>query len=74
MKESPYHPQAELVIRIIPFISDLTTNERKFLLSIKKLHPDWELLGLEGIDRLPAVKWKLINLESSGRCSIGFRW
>lgn len=43
--------------------SDLTTNERKFILSIKELQPDWELLGLEGIGRFPAVQWKLQNLE-----------
>ncbi|MBA7624979.1 hypothetical protein ES703_32399 [subsurface metagenome] len=43
--------------------SDLTTNERKFILSVKELRPDWELLGLDGIDRLPAVQWKLQNLE-----------
>ena len=43
--------------------SDLTSNERKFILSVKERRPDWELLGLDGIDRLPAVQWKLKNLE-----------
>lgn len=47
--------------------SDLTTNERKFILSVKELRPDWELLGLDGIDRLPAVQWKLQNLERMDR-------
>ncbi len=43
--------------------SDLTDNERKFLLSFKRKSPDWSLLGLQGIEKLPAVNWKLINLE-----------
>lgn len=43
--------------------SDLTTNERKFILSIKERCPEWALLGLNGIERLPAVQWKLHNLE-----------
>ncbi len=47
--------------------SDLTTNERKFILSVKECRPDWELLGLDGIDRLPAVQWKLQNLEKMER-------
>ena len=42
--------------------SDLTTNERKFILSVKKLHPSWDLLGVNGIDILPTVQWKLQNL------------
>lgn len=41
----------------------LTHNERKFLLTFKNKQPDWSLLGLEGIDRLPAVRWKLQNLQ-----------
>jgi len=40
----------------------LTDTERQFILSVKKREPQWELLGLEGADRLPAVKWKLLNL------------
>lgn len=40
----------------------LTLEEKEFLLSIKKREPDWHLLGIEGIEKLPAVQWKLINL------------
>ena len=36
--------------------------ERAFLLTFKSRKPDWSLLGLDGIDRLPAVRWKLKNL------------
>ncbi len=43
--------------------SSLTQQERKFLLSFKNRNPDWSLLGLSGIENLPAVRWKLHNLE-----------
>lgn len=46
---------------------DLTSAERYFILSIKDCRPDWGLLGIEGIDRLPAVQWKLKNLEGMNR-------
>jgi hypothetical protein len=41
----------------------LTNEEKQFLLSFKAKKPDWTLLGFEGIDKLPAVKWKMLNLE-----------
>ncbi|UCH93916.1 MAG: nucleotidyl transferase AbiEii/AbiGii toxin family protein [Candidatus Aminicenantes bacterium] len=41
----------------------LTDDEKVFLLSFKKKEPDWNLLGLKGIGELPAVRWKLINLN-----------
>jgi hypothetical protein len=41
----------------------LTDKERQFILSVKKGEPEWELLGLKGIERLPAVQWKLFNLS-----------
>jgi predicted nucleotidyltransferase component of viral defense system len=42
--------------------SGLTDKEKEFLLSFKRRSPQWDLLGLEGIQELPAIKWKLINL------------
>lgn len=41
----------------------LTDEQRKFLLSFKARRPEWELLGFDGVDKLPAVRWKLQNLE-----------
>lgn len=41
---------------------DLTLPERQFLLSVKEGTPQWDLLGLEGIQNLPAVQWKLLNI------------
>jgi predicted nucleotidyltransferase component of viral defense system len=42
--------------------ASLTDDERRFLLSFKSLNPDWSLLGLPGVELLPAVRWKMINL------------
>ncbi|HQG99336.1 MAG TPA: nucleotidyl transferase AbiEii/AbiGii toxin family protein [Smithellaceae bacterium] len=41
---------------------DLTLAERQFLLSVKEGKPQWDLLGLEGVQNLPAVQWKLLNI------------
>jgi hypothetical protein len=43
--------------------ADLTSAEREFLLSLKRLEPKWELLGLPGLERLPGPQWKLYNLR-----------
>jgi predicted nucleotidyltransferase component of viral defense system len=37
--------------------------DKQFLLSFKAKRPDWSLLGLSDIQDLPAVKWKLLNLN-----------
>lgn len=50
----------EQLVRLIN--TSLTTQDRTFLLSFKNRTPDWALLGLTGIDQLPAVRWKLQNL------------
>lgn len=42
---------------------ELTTNERQFLLSLKEGNPEWHLLGLPGIEALPALQWKLANIR-----------
>jgi hypothetical protein len=41
----------------------LTNEERKFLISVKKSEPKWNLLGLLCVEDLPAVKWKLMNIK-----------
>jgi len=43
--------------------NELTTEERRFIVSVKEGHPRWELLALKGIENLPAVKWKLLNIR-----------
>ncbi len=41
----------------------LTDEDRAFLLSVKGREPDWSLIDLPDIAGLPAVRWKLINLD-----------
>lgn len=41
----------------------LTKDQKKFLVSFKLRNPDWALLGLDGVEKLPAVRWKMQNLE-----------
>ncbi len=41
----------------------LNDDYKQFLLSFKAGVPDWSLLGLEGVEHLPAVRWKLFNLD-----------
>lgn len=49
--------------RLIELINtSLTENERNFLLSFKAREPDWSLLELPGVERLPALQWKQLNL------------
>jgi predicted nucleotidyltransferase component of viral defense system len=38
-----------------------------FLLSFNAREPQWDLLGLEGVQILPAVRWKLMNLQKMSR-------
>ena len=42
---------------------ELTPDERKFIVSVKEGRPRWDLLALEGVKNLPAVKWKLLNIS-----------
>jgi len=39
---------------------------KQFLTSFYLRNPDWSLLGLDGIDTLPAVRWREKNLDKAG--------
>lgn len=43
--------------------SSLDNNEREFLLSLVRNEPRWELLDIPHLEKLPAIRWKLHNLE-----------
>jgi predicted nucleotidyltransferase component of viral defense system len=43
--------------------SRLDEPSKRFLLSFHALKPDWELSGLPHMRNLPAIRWKLMNLE-----------
>ncbi len=42
---------------------NLDTAERNFLISLARTEPEWDLLGIEHLEQLPAIQWKLANLE-----------
>ena len=44
----------------------ITEDERAFLISFKERAPKWDLLGVQGAQDMPAVKWKLSNLTKMG--------
>jgi hypothetical protein len=44
-------------------LESLSEKDRRFLISFKKGELDWELLGVEGAPKLPAVLWKLQNIK-----------
>ena len=46
---------------------EMTNDEKAFLLSLKEGHPKWTLMGIEGIENLPAVQWKLMNIQRMSR-------
>lgn len=35
---------------------------KRFLLSVQRGKPEWDLLGVKGAENLPAVKWRMHNL------------
>ena len=44
-------------------LKDMTPHEKQFLSSFHAGNPDWALLGLGDLGYLPALQWKLFNLE-----------
>ena len=40
---------------------------KQFLVSFYLRDPDWSLLSLEGIESLPAVRWREKNLDKAGK-------
>ena len=41
----------------------LDREEREFLRTLARAEPDWSLLGIPHLEELPAVRWKLQNLQ-----------
>jgi len=42
---------------------DFTEEEREFILSFKRKSPKWDLFPVKNIQHLPAVQWKMRNLD-----------
>jgi len=50
--------------KLITMIAEeLTVQEKQFIASVKEGTPQWDQLGIEGVQNLPAIKWKLMNIE-----------
>ncbi len=48
---------------IAEVVGNMPADHRRFLMSIKRGQPDWSTLALPGAEMLPAVRWRLENLE-----------
>jgi hypothetical protein len=51
----------EALIHELPW--RLTAGHREFLLSLVRAEPVWDLMPFENLRALPALKWKLLNLQ-----------
>jgi predicted nucleotidyltransferase component of viral defense system len=44
--------------------SSLSDKDRSFLLTFKRGDPDWDLFPVAGLKDMPAVQWKLMNIQN----------
>ena len=67
MSETPFSYETYEEVReqlVIAIHKSLTNNDREFLLSFKKGEPLWKLIPIDNLEYLPAVKWKLLNIQN----------
>ena len=72
-----YLDTARLMLQVAPLVKALVSArermiaelkagldaaEREFLLSLARNEPNWDLLGIEHLEQLPGIRWKLENL------------
>ncbi len=43
--------------------TQLSDEQKDFILSFKNKKPEWDLSGIENLEKYPSVQWKLINLN-----------
>jgi hypothetical protein len=55
----------ERLFRELPAAID--ANEREFLRTLVRAEPDWSLLDVPHLEQLPAIRWRLQNLQLLGR-------
>ncbi|MYL25174.1 MULTISPECIES: nucleotidyl transferase AbiEii/AbiGii toxin family protein [Halomonadaceae] len=51
---------------IADVVKNMPDSHKQFLRSFYQRKPDWELVGLQGAEKLPAVRWRELNLDRSG--------
>jgi hypothetical protein len=59
------HETRERLFRELP--AALDGNEREFLRMLVRARPDWSLLDIPHLEQLPAIRWRLQNLEQLSR-------
>lgn len=57
----------ERLFRELP--ASLDNDEREFLRTLVRAEPEWRLLGIPHLEELPAIRWRLQNLEQLARSS-----
>jgi len=55
----------ERLFRELP--AALDANEREFLRTLVRAEPDWSLLGIPHLEELPAIRWRIQNLQQLAR-------
>ncbi|MEK6211909.1 MAG: nucleotidyl transferase AbiEii/AbiGii toxin family protein [Pseudomonadota bacterium] len=66
MTAEPVELDALLSVRermVAELQAGVDAEEREFLLSLARNEPNWTLLGIEHLEQLPGIRWKLTNLE-----------
>ncbi|MGH8729090.1 MAG: hypothetical protein ACREV9_13275 [Burkholderiales bacterium] len=66
MTAEPVELEALLAARermVAELQTGLDADEREFLLSFARNEPNCALLGIEHLEQLPGIRWKLRNLE-----------
>jgi len=51
---------------IADVVGNMPENHKAFLRSFYSRNPDWTLLGIDGVESLPAVRWRELNLGKAG--------
>lgn len=68
MIDVDYEELVEIRVKMIYTLnSAMTKDEKDFLLSVKQGEPRWDLMPMTGIDQLPAIQWKLMNIRKMNR-------
>lgn len=65
MTENPVNVEELVQARedlIADIVGKMPEPHRRFLISVKAGNPQWELLGIDRVNELPAVRWRLENL------------
>ncbi len=51
---------------ITDVVANMPDHHKEFLRSFYSRKPDWKLLDIGGVENLPAVRWRELNLDKSG--------